>query len=223
MIINLWNVYDVVILDFFMIFCLNFKMYLWLKLYTVPFFVSWQTYKISKGSKNNCSHCMYLTQVYSVVLITVCALPPNPPEPWDADPEDQAVGHQCPHHLPPVRGVSDRRHHGHRVPAHMWVPPRPQLTTSCFISVFFSPTLQHTPSVQHGSSTLGLDSKPSPGFLFSRVISATVVFTPDPQVKGGWKTVSSQPSRTESWWSLLYMVSAGWQTCAHDLSSWVVV
>ena len=28
---------------------LNVKMYLWLKLYTVPFFVSGQTYKISKG------------------------------------------------------------------------------------------------------------------------------------------------------------------------------
>ena len=31
---------------------LNVKMYLWLKLYTVPFFVSGQTYKISKGSNN---------------------------------------------------------------------------------------------------------------------------------------------------------------------------
>ena len=36
---------------------LNVKMYLWLKLYTVPFFVSGQTYKISKGSNNCCSHC----------------------------------------------------------------------------------------------------------------------------------------------------------------------
>ena len=35
---------------------LNVKMYLWLKLYTVPFFVSGQTYKISKGSNNYCSH-----------------------------------------------------------------------------------------------------------------------------------------------------------------------
>ena len=32
--------------------------YLWLKLYTVPFFVSGQTYKISKGSNNYCSHCI---------------------------------------------------------------------------------------------------------------------------------------------------------------------
>ena len=32
----------------------NVKMYLWLKLYTVPFFVSGQTYKISN---NYCSHC----------------------------------------------------------------------------------------------------------------------------------------------------------------------
>ena len=39
---------------------LNVKMYLWLKLYTVPFFVSGQTYKISKGSNNYCSYCMYL-------------------------------------------------------------------------------------------------------------------------------------------------------------------
>ena len=38
---------------------LNVKMYLWLKLYTVPFFVSGQTYKISKGSNNYCSHCMW--------------------------------------------------------------------------------------------------------------------------------------------------------------------
>ena len=37
---------------------LNVKMYVWLKLYTVPFFVSGQTYKISKGSNNYCSHCM---------------------------------------------------------------------------------------------------------------------------------------------------------------------
>ena len=36
---------------------LNVKMYLWLKLYTVPFFVSGQTYKISKVSNNYCSHC----------------------------------------------------------------------------------------------------------------------------------------------------------------------
>ena len=37
---------------------LKVKMYLLLKLYTVPFFVSAQTYKISKGSNNYCSHCM---------------------------------------------------------------------------------------------------------------------------------------------------------------------
>ena len=40
----------------FWIFCdilsLNVKMHLCLKLYTVPFFVSGQTYKISKGSNN---------------------------------------------------------------------------------------------------------------------------------------------------------------------------
>ena len=35
---------------------LNVKMYLWLKLYTVPFFISGQTYKISKGSNNYRSH-----------------------------------------------------------------------------------------------------------------------------------------------------------------------
>ena len=29
-----------------------------LKLYTIPFFVSGQTYKISKGSNNYCSHCI---------------------------------------------------------------------------------------------------------------------------------------------------------------------
>ena len=37
----------------------NVKMYLWLKLYTAPFFVSGQTYKISKGWNNYCSHCIY--------------------------------------------------------------------------------------------------------------------------------------------------------------------
>ena len=37
--------------------CKGVKMYLWLKLYTVQFFVSGQTYKISKGSNNYCSHC----------------------------------------------------------------------------------------------------------------------------------------------------------------------
>ena len=43
---------------------LNVKMYLWLKLHTIPFFVSGQTYKISKVSNNYCSHCMceYLHQ-----------------------------------------------------------------------------------------------------------------------------------------------------------------
>ena len=35
-------------------------MYLWLNLYTVPFFVSGQTYKISKGSNNYCSHCTWI-------------------------------------------------------------------------------------------------------------------------------------------------------------------
>ena len=40
---------------------LNVQMYLWLKLYTVPFFVSEQTDKISKGSNNYCSHCIYLS------------------------------------------------------------------------------------------------------------------------------------------------------------------
>ena len=48
----------------FWIFCdilsLNVKMHLWLKLYTVPFFVSGQTYTISKGSNNYCSHCIYI-------------------------------------------------------------------------------------------------------------------------------------------------------------------
>ena len=43
---------------FYDILSLNVKMYLWLKLYTVPFFVSGQTYKISKGSNNYCSHCI---------------------------------------------------------------------------------------------------------------------------------------------------------------------
>ena len=38
--------------------CLSVKMYLWLKWYTVSFFVSGQTYKISKGSNNYCSHCI---------------------------------------------------------------------------------------------------------------------------------------------------------------------
>ena len=39
---------------------LSVKIYLWLKLYTVPFFVSGQTYKISKGSNHYCSHCIYI-------------------------------------------------------------------------------------------------------------------------------------------------------------------
>ena len=52
MIINIYNLYILVILDFV-------KMYLWLKLYTVPIFVSGQTYKISKGSNNYCSHCKW--------------------------------------------------------------------------------------------------------------------------------------------------------------------
>ena len=43
-IINIYNLYDVVIVDFLCdILSLNVKMYLWLKLYTVPFFVSGQT------------------------------------------------------------------------------------------------------------------------------------------------------------------------------------
>ena len=64
MIIHLYNLYYVVMdLDglsgfFCDILYLNVKMYLRLKLYTVPFFVSGQTYKISKGSNNYCSHCM---------------------------------------------------------------------------------------------------------------------------------------------------------------------
>ena len=41
---------------FYNILSLNVKMYLWLKLYTVPFFVSGQTCKISKGSNNYCYH-----------------------------------------------------------------------------------------------------------------------------------------------------------------------
>ena len=44
---------------FFETLSLNVKMYLWLKWYTVPFFVSGQTYKISKGSNKYCSHCIY--------------------------------------------------------------------------------------------------------------------------------------------------------------------
>ena len=51
----------------FGIFCdiltLNVKMYLRLKLYTVPFFVSGQTNKISKGSNNYCSHCIYMATI----------------------------------------------------------------------------------------------------------------------------------------------------------------
>ena len=42
----------------FLWYSLNVKMCLRLKLYTVPFFVSGQTYKISKGSNNYFSHCM---------------------------------------------------------------------------------------------------------------------------------------------------------------------
>ena len=52
------------------------------------------------------------------------------------------------------------------------------------------------------SSDLTLDSKSSPGFLFSRVLTQLLVlligqtvFTPDSQLKGGWKTRSSQPSK----------------------------
>ena len=42
---------------------LNVKMYLWLKLYTVPILVSGQTYKIRKGSNNYCSHCIWLNKI----------------------------------------------------------------------------------------------------------------------------------------------------------------
>ena len=42
---------------------LNVKMYLWLKLYIIPFFVSGLIYKISMGSNNYCSHCMYASSV----------------------------------------------------------------------------------------------------------------------------------------------------------------
>ena len=48
---------------------LNVKMYLWLKLCPVPFFVSGQTYKISKGSNNYCSHCILC--VTSAALLCV--------------------------------------------------------------------------------------------------------------------------------------------------------
>lgn len=45
-----------------------------------------------------------------------------------------------------------------------------------------------------GSRTEGLQYRASPGFIFSRVIRAT-----DWPVRGGWKTSSSRPSRTELW------------------------
>ena len=71
MIINIYNLYDVVILDFFCdILSLNVKMYLWLQLYTVPFFVSGQTYKISKGSNKYCSHCKYLGLFHKAGLLS---------------------------------------------------------------------------------------------------------------------------------------------------------
>ena len=60
MIINIYKI-CMMLLIFCDILFLNVKMYLWLKLYTVPFFVSGQTYKISKGSNNYCSHCIYLS------------------------------------------------------------------------------------------------------------------------------------------------------------------
>ena len=44
----------------------NVKMYLWLKLYTVPFFVSGQTYKISKGSNKYRSHCIWSVAARSI-------------------------------------------------------------------------------------------------------------------------------------------------------------
>ena len=56
-----------------MIFCLS--MYLRLKLYTFPFFVSGQTYKISKGSNNYCSHCVCVCVcvcVYIYIYILTC-------------------------------------------------------------------------------------------------------------------------------------------------------
>ena len=61
MIINIQNLYNVVI--FYNILSLNVKMYLWLKLHTVPFFVSGQTYKISKESNNYCSHCILMFNI----------------------------------------------------------------------------------------------------------------------------------------------------------------
>ena len=42
-------------------------MYLWLKLYTVPFFVSEQTYTISKGSNNYSSHCIWVIHLCPVL------------------------------------------------------------------------------------------------------------------------------------------------------------
>ena len=61
MILNIENLYDVVILDFLVIFCLSVP-------YTVPFFVSVQTYQISKGSNNYCSHCIHthFTAIYTL-------------------------------------------------------------------------------------------------------------------------------------------------------------
>ena len=43
---------------------LRVKMYLWLKLYAVPFFLSGQTYKISKGSNNYSSHCIQYIYIF---------------------------------------------------------------------------------------------------------------------------------------------------------------
>ena len=57
---------------------LSVKMYLWLKLYTVPFFVSGQTYKIGKESNNYCSHCMYFLPVSGLKFLSprFCSLYP---------------------------------------------------------------------------------------------------------------------------------------------------
>ena len=47
---------------------LNVKVYLWLKWYTVQFFVSGQTYKISKGWNNYCSHCIWIYASTDITL-----------------------------------------------------------------------------------------------------------------------------------------------------------
>ena len=67
---------------------LNVKMYLWLTLYTVPFFVSGQTYKISKGSNNYSFHCMYLYIWYGY-----CSQPVIPPQ--ETDPSQNVHRGKC--------------------------------------------------------------------------------------------------------------------------------